>query len=240
MGKFFKESIIAIIISSVISCIVVIFSYFLIEKYKANESKINYTVDVIKLLSDIYPSVEVRIKKNGVDYKNNGLAITLNVKNQSVFPVNMSNPEVELFYLDQDVHVGVGNKLKKGVDYEIIANPYIGKLASGAKIEHSIGLFFKRKVFKDEKSIDRIFYNMFFQLETDRSIVKITREILKNHFDYKEVEKLSTIKTLVYGGLLIEKLITDQVNSVIPIGENDYINDYIHKNEKQVEYYLDP
>ena len=185
------------IITFIVALIVSLFMFFLVDKYKAEESKVNVTVDIVKLVTDIKPNVtckiQDRIGREGVYFH-----LNFDIENKGVFAVNIDELTSLSLSLPKTSNMVTDlTRLKEGKDYKVVQDR-IGYIMPGSKIVHQIGV-----IFENDPGRGKVFYELTLKTKTDECISKnLAVDVLGKYFKKDEISKLSKF-SYTFKGLLI-------------------------------------
>lgn len=189
----FKNQLLLGIITPVFMIIVMIITYFAVDRFSLKESKVNVSVDLMKLITDIQPNVSIKLQEE-IGSEDNQLHLNFDFYNSGPYPVFVDgSPKLRLFIPMSEKMVTEDKELIEGKDYKVVQAP-IKRLSPKQKVLHSVGVVLEKHL-----SEYRYFYGLSVTLNTDSGIQILSEKLLSDYLSEDEITRLSKGSFYVYG-----------------------------------------
>ncbi len=192
----FKHQILLGIITPISMIVAILLTYFFVDQFAVKESKVNVSIDLMKLISDIQPNVSIKLQKE-IGSEENQLILNFDFYNSGPYPVFVDgSPKLSLFIPMSEKMVTEDKELIEGKDYRVVQAP-IKRLSPKQNLTHSVGVIIDKNISKS-----RYFYGLSVTLNTDSGIQKLSEKLLSDFLSKDDITSLSKGSFYAYGLLL--------------------------------------
>lgn len=192
----FKHQFILAVITPICMILASLLTYFLVDRFSAEESKVQISLDIMQLIGDIQPNVSIKLQEE-IGSQGDQLILKFDYYNSGPYTVFVDDlPKLKLFIPTSENMITEDKELVEGKDYEVVQHG-IKRLSPKQKVTHTMGVIVKRQF-----SVDRFFYGLSVNIDTDSRIIKLSEQLLSDYLSEEDISRLARGSFYVYGLLL--------------------------------------